>query len=146
MISTMPCEARPPRALRQRGGCSDYIDSEAVDPAKALLAMGRAEAIIATVANPQAMEAIASGLGVNGVMMAIGAVGNLTINSLALLMKRASVKGWYSGTSAASEDTLQFSESNAIGSMNEVYPLEQTQAGYDRMVSGQARFRLVLKM
>jgi alcohol dehydrogenase len=137
---------RDKEALARSLGAHDYIDSAAGDPAQALLAMGGAKAIIATVTNPQAMEAIASGLGVNGVMMVIGAVGNLTVDSLALLRKRASVKGWYSGTSADSEDTLLFSESNAIASMNEVYPLAQAQAAYDRMMSGQARFRVVLQM
>ena len=108
--------------------------------------MGGAKVIIATVTNPQAMEAIAGGLGVNGVMMVIGAVGDLTVDSMALLMKRAAVKGWYSGASAHSEDTLRFSERNAVVSMNEVYPLEQAQVAYDRMMSGQARFRVVLRI
>jgi alcohol dehydrogenase len=30
--------------------------------------------------------------------------------------------------------------------MNEVFPLDQAQAAYDRMMSGKARFRVVLKM
>ena len=30
--------------------------------------------------------------------------------------------------------------------MNEVYPLEKAQEAYDRMLSGKARFRVVLKM
>jgi D-arabinose 1-dehydrogenase-like Zn-dependent alcohol dehydrogenase len=137
---------RDKEALARSLGAHDYIDSEAGDPAQALLAMGGAKAIIATVTHPKAMEAIAGGLGVNGVMMVIGAVGNLTVDSLALLRKRASVKGWYSGTSADSEETLRFSESNSIAAMNEIYPLDQAQAAYDRMMSGQARFRVVLKM
>jgi alcohol dehydrogenase len=108
--------------------------------------MGGAKAIIATVTDAGAMQAIAGGLGPNGVLMVIGGVGALTVNSLDLLAKRAAVKGWYSGTSADSEDTLRFSELNAIASMNEVFPLEQAQAAYDRMMSGKARFRVVLKM
>ena len=70
-------------------GASDYIDSAAEDPAKALLAMGGAKAILATVTNGEAMQAISGGLGPNGVMMVIGAVGPLTINSFDLLMKSA---------------------------------------------------------
>ena len=70
----------------------------------------------------------------------------LTVNSLDLLAKRASVRGWYSGTATDSEDTLLFSQLNDIGSMNEVFPLEQAQAAYDRMMSGKARFRVVLKI
>jgi alcohol dehydrogenase len=79
-------------------------------------------------------------------MMVIGAVGALTVNSLDLLAKRALVKGWYSGTAVDSEDTLEFSQLNGIASMNEVFPLEQAQSAYDRMMSGNARFRVVLKI
>jgi alcohol dehydrogenase len=127
-------------------GAHAYIDSAANDPAQALQAMGGAKAIIATVTSAEAMQAISGGLGVNGTMMVIGAVGALTVNSLDLLNKRASVRGWYSGTAADSEDTLLFSQLNAIVSMNEIFPLEDAQAAYDRMMSGKARFRVVLKI
>jgi D-arabinose 1-dehydrogenase-like Zn-dependent alcohol dehydrogenase len=132
--------------LARKLGASDYIDSGAEDPAKALIAMGGATAILATVTDGKAMQAIAGGLGPNGVMMVIGAVGPLTVNSLDLLGKRASVKGWYSGIARDSEDTLQFSQRNGIASMNEIYPFEKAQEAYERMMSGKARFRVVLKM
>jgi alcohol dehydrogenase len=137
---------RDKEALARSLGAHDYIDSEANDPAKALLAMGGARAIIATVTSAEAMQAISGGIGVNGTMMVIGAVGALTVNSLDLLAKRASVRGWYSGTAVDSEDTLLFSRLNGIASMNEIFPLDQAQAAYDRMMSGKARFRVVLKM
>jgi hypothetical protein len=78
-------------ASRQEGDgdAHEYIGSDAGDPAQALLAMGGAKAIIATVTDPQAMEAIAGGLGENGMMMVSGAVGNLTVGSLALLRSAA---------------------------------------------------------
>jgi D-arabinose 1-dehydrogenase-like Zn-dependent alcohol dehydrogenase len=79
-------------------------------------------------------------------MMVIGAVGALTVDSLELLRKRAAVKGWYSGTGVDSEDTLLFSHRNKVSSLNEVYPLEQAQSAYERMMSGKARFRVVLKV
>jgi alcohol dehydrogenase len=127
-------------------GAHAYIDSAANDPAQALQSMGGAKAIIATVTSAEAMQAILGGLGANGTMMVIGAVGALTVNSLDLLNKRASVRGWYSGTAADSEDTLLFSQLNAIASMNEIFRLEDAQAAYDRMMSGKARFRVVLKI
>jgi alcohol dehydrogenase len=132
--------------LARKLGASDYIDSAAQDPAKALTAMGGAKAILATVTNGKAMQAIAGGLGPNGVLMVIGAVGPLTIDSLDLLGKRASVRGWYSGTARDSEDTVQFSLRNKVSSMNEIYPFEKAQEAYDRMMRGKARFRVVLKM
>jgi len=33
-----------------------------------------------------------------------------------------------------------------VQSQNEVFPLEEAQAAYDHMMSGKARFRVVLKM
>jgi len=137
---------REKEPLARSLGAQDYIDSDAQNPAQALLAMGGAKAIIATVTSAPAMQAISGGLGVNGTMMVIGAVGALTVDSLDLLGKRAMVRGWYSGTSADSEDTLLFSLQHAVASMNEVYPLEQAQAAYDRMISGKARFRVVLSV
>jgi D-arabinose 1-dehydrogenase-like Zn-dependent alcohol dehydrogenase len=137
---------RDKEELARSLGASDYIDNATQDPAKALQAMGGAKAILATVTDGKAMQSIARGLGANGVLMVIGAVGPLTVDSFDLLQKRASVKGWYSGIARDSEDTLNFSLRNKVASMNEVYPLEKAQDAYDRMMSGNARFRVVLKM
>jgi alcohol dehydrogenase len=137
---------RDKEKLARSLGAHEYIDSAASDPAQALQAMGGAQAIIATVTNAEAMQSIVGGLGAGGTMMLIGAAGPITINPIELLMKSAGVKGWYSGVAADSEDTLHFSESNGISSMNEIYPFSEAQAAYDRMMSGKARFRVVLKM
>jgi alcohol dehydrogenase len=137
---------RDKEELARSLGAHEYIDSSAVNPAEALQSLGGARAILATVTDAKAMEQIAGGIGVNGVMLVIGAVGALKIDSLDLLRKRAAVKGWYSGVASDSEDTLLFSQANEVKSMNEVFPLEQAQAAYDRMMSGKARFRVVLKV
>lgn len=137
---------REKEQLARSLGAQDYIDAERSDPAGALQALGGATAIIATVTSAESMQGIVGGLGVNGTMMVIGAVGALTVNSLDLLGKRAAVKGWYSGTAVDSEDTLRFSQRNQVTSMNEIYPLEQAQTAYERMMSGKARFRVVLKV
>jgi D-arabinose 1-dehydrogenase-like Zn-dependent alcohol dehydrogenase len=137
---------RDKEELAKKLGASDYIDTSTQDPAKALTAMGGAKAILATVTNNEAMQAIAGGLGANGMMMVIGAVGPLTVNSFDLIGKSAGVRGWYSGMSRDSEDTLAFSKLNNVVSMNEIFPLEKAQEAYDRMLSGKARFRVVLRM
>jgi D-arabinose 1-dehydrogenase-like Zn-dependent alcohol dehydrogenase len=137
---------RDKEQLARQLGAHDYIDSEDGDPAAALRGIGGAKAILATVTNPEAMQAIVGGLGPNGTMMIIGAVPSLTVDPFELLLKRAAVRGWYSGTAVDSEDTLLFSARNAITSMNEFYPFEEAQAAYDRMMSGKARFRVVLTM
>ena len=137
---------REKEALARELGASDYIDSAADDPAEALTAMGGARAILATVTNGAAMQAIAGGLGPNGVLMAIGAVGPLTVNVIDLIGKSAAIRGWYSGVARDSEDALRFSRLNKVVSMNEVYPLSRAQEAYERMMSGEARFRVVLRM
>ena len=78
-------------------------------------------------------------------MMLIGAVPTLTVSPVRCSIS-AAVKGWYSGTAVDSEDTMLFCQRNAITSMNEIYPFAEAQAAYDRMMSGKARFRVVLTM
>jgi D-arabinose 1-dehydrogenase-like Zn-dependent alcohol dehydrogenase len=56
------------------------------------------------------------------------------------------VKGWYSGTSIDSQQTLTFSALTGVRSMNEIYPFAKVAEAYDRMMSGRARFRVVLTM
>jgi D-arabinose 1-dehydrogenase-like Zn-dependent alcohol dehydrogenase len=137
---------RDKEQLARSLGAHEYIDTNGSDPAAALRELGGARAILATVTDAAAMQTIVGGLGPNGTMMVIGAVGALTVDSFDLLLKRAAVKGWYSGTSVDSEDTLLFSKRHQIKSMNEVYPLEQAQAAYERMRSGKARFRVVIRV
>jgi D-arabinose 1-dehydrogenase-like Zn-dependent alcohol dehydrogenase len=125
-------------------GAYQYIDSQAQDPAKELKKLGGAKVVLATVTSGEAMKAVIGGLAVNGTFMIIGAVPSLDVPPLQLLGGRQSVKGWYSGTSIDSQDTLAFSVLSGVRSMNEAYPLERVSAAYERMLSGQARFRVVL--
>ena len=76
----------------------------------------------------------------------LGAAGDITVSPLLLIMGMRSVKGWYSGTAIDSQDTLNFSLLSGVRSMNEVYPLERAAEAYERMMSGKARFRVVLDM
>jgi len=127
-------------------GARHYIDSQTQDPAAELLKLGGAKVVLATVTNGDAMTAVVGGLGTNGTFMVIGAAPSLTVSPLQLLGGRHSVKGWYSGTSIDSQDTLAFSVLSGVRSVNETYPLERVAEGYERMVSGKARFRVVLTM
>ena len=45
-----------------------------------------------------------------------------------------------------SEDTLKFSVLTGVKPMIEIYPLEKAEEAYERMMSGKARFRVVLTM
>ena len=43
-----------------------------------------------------------------------------------------------------SEDTLNFSALTGVKPMVETYPLEEAEEAFNRMMSGKARFRVVL--
>jgi D-arabinose 1-dehydrogenase-like Zn-dependent alcohol dehydrogenase len=90
------------------------------------------------------MAATVGGLAPRGRLMVLGAAGPMEIDPILLIMGRRSVEGWYSGTSLDSQDTLAFSVQSGVRPMNEVYPLERVAEAYDRMMSGKARFRVVL--
>jgi D-arabinose 1-dehydrogenase-like Zn-dependent alcohol dehydrogenase len=132
--------------LAKKLGASHYIDSQSQDPAAELNKLGGAKVIIATVTNADAMTAVLGGLSTSGVLMVIGAAGPLSVDPLLLLSGRKSLKGWYSGTSIDSQDTLKFSAQAGVQSMNEIFPLAQVTEAYERMMSGKARFRVVLSM
>jgi D-arabinose 1-dehydrogenase-like Zn-dependent alcohol dehydrogenase len=127
-------------------GAQHYIDSQTQDPAAALLSLGGAAVVLATVTNGDAMAAVLGGLGANGTFMLIGATPSLTVSPVQLLRGRQSVKGWYSGTSIDSQDTMAFSVVSGVRSRNEIFPLERAAEGYERMMSGKARFRAVLSI
>jgi len=132
--------------LAQKLGAHHYIDSQTQDPAAELQKLGGAKVILATVTVGEAMSAVQGGLGLNGTLLIVGAAQSVTVSPLWLLTGCRSVKGWYSGTAADSQDTLKFSVLTGVRSMNETYPLDKVAEGYERMMSGKARFRAVLTM
>ena len=132
--------------LAQQLGAHHYIDSRAEDPAAALQKLGGAKVILATATSGAAMNAVQGGLAVRGTLLMVGVPESLDINPQLLIFGSRSVKGWYSGTSIDSQQTLAFSALTGVRPMNEVYPLARAGEAYDRMMSGEARFRVVLTM
>jgi len=132
--------------LARQLGAAQYIDSQSKDPAAELQKLGGASVILATVTVGDAMTATLGGLAVNGTLLVIGAAQSMEVSPITLIMGQRAVKGWYSGTSIDSEDTLAFSARTGVRSMNETFPLERVNEAYDRMISGKARFRVVLTM
>ena len=133
-------------ALARKLGAFQYIDSQSQDPAAELTKLGGAKVILATVTNGPAMSATVPGLAPHGRLIVLGAADNIQASPLVLISGERSIEGWYSGTSIDSQDTLAFSVQSGVRSMNEVYPLERAAEAYDRMMSGKARFRVVLTM
>jgi D-arabinose 1-dehydrogenase-like Zn-dependent alcohol dehydrogenase len=130
--------------LARELGAWGYIDSVSSEPSAELAKLGGAVVVLATVTNGDAMSSTIGGLANNGTLVVLGAAQSLDAQPMQLLGKRRSVKGWYSGTSIDSQDTLAFSVLTGVRSMNEVFPLERVNDAYDLMMSGKARFRVVL--
>jgi D-arabinose 1-dehydrogenase-like Zn-dependent alcohol dehydrogenase len=136
---------RDKEPLARKLGAWDYIDSEARDPAAELVKLGGARVIVATVTSGKAMSAVIGGLGVNGKLIVLGAAAEpLQVSASLLIGGRRSITGWPSGTSIDSQDTLAFSALTGVRPMTEVFPLERAAEAYERMMSGKARFRVVL--
>ena len=126
-------------------GATRYIDSSSSDAAAELTKMGGAKVILATATSGKAMTALIGGLGVDGKLMVLGAAdAPIEAPAVPLIFGRRSIVGWPSGSSIDSQDTLAFSALTGVRPMTEVFPLDRAAEGYERMMSGKARFRVVL--
>ena len=91
------------------------------------------------------MAATAGGLGIRGRLIVLGAgMEPLNLPPAMLISGDKAIAGHASGTSGDSEDTLSFSALADVRPMTETLPLEQAAEAYERMMSGAARFRMVL--
>lgn len=135
------------QALAKKLGAHAYIDTSAGSPAEALQEMGGAHVILATAPDSKSISAVFDGLGPRGSLIVVGAdVQPLAITPLQLIVGSKTVHGWASGTARDSQDTLEFSALSGVRPMIERYPLERAADAYNQMISGRARFRVVLTM
>ena len=132
-------------ALARQLGAHVYIDSTTQDIAAELSKLGGARVVLATATSAEAMSACVGGLGIDGRLVVVGASPDaIQVSPLALIGGRRGVTGWPSGTSIESEDTMAFSVLANIRPMIETMPLERAEEAYDKMMSGAARFRMVI--
>lgn len=126
-------------------GAHHYIDSTAGDPAQALLALGGVDLILSTVTSSDAMAALFGGLRPRGTLLVVGAsMDPIAVPAAALIGGSKSITGHASGTARDSEDTLAFSALRDVRPMIETLPLESAAEAFAKMMSGDARFRMVL--
>ncbi|MEU5849338.1 alcohol dehydrogenase [Saccharopolyspora shandongensis] len=132
--------------LAKQLGAHHYIDSTADTPvADALQALGGAKVVLATAANADAITATVDGLSHRGELVVVGAAPEpLGISPNQLLMRGKVVRGHPAGTAQDVQDTLTFSALHGIRPMIETLPLDQANEAYQKMLSGAARFRMVL--
>jgi D-arabinose 1-dehydrogenase-like Zn-dependent alcohol dehydrogenase len=135
------------KPLATKLGAHEYIDSAAGDQAQALQKLGGANVVLATAPDSKSMSDLVNGLAPRGALLVVGAGSDpLTVTPVQLIRGTKRLQGWASGTARDSEDTLNFSSLSGVRPMIERYPLEKAADAYEQMMSGKARFRVVLTM
>jgi D-arabinose 1-dehydrogenase-like Zn-dependent alcohol dehydrogenase len=136
---------REKESLARKLGAHHYIDSTDQDVAQELQALGGARVVLATVTASDAMSATVDGLAPDGSLVVVGAsIEPLAISPVQLIGGSKQIVGHASGTSIDSQDTLAFSALAGVRTMIETLPLERAEDAHARMLSGAARFRVVL--
>ncbi|GGW45741.1 alcohol dehydrogenase [Streptomyces lucensis JCM 4490] len=127
-------------------GAHHYVDSTSGTPvAEALRSLGGVQVVLATAGNSEAITATVEGLAPRGELVVIGAAPEpMAVSPVQLLMSGRIVRGHPSGTAQDVEDTMAFSALHGIRPMTETVPLGEAAEAYQRMLSGRARFRMVL--
>jgi D-arabinose 1-dehydrogenase-like Zn-dependent alcohol dehydrogenase len=132
-------------ALARELGAHLYIDSVAQDAAAELTRLGGARVILATASSADAMSALIPGLAPGGELVVVGADAEpIRVSTADLIFGERAIDGALTGSAADNEDTLAFSVLQDVRARIEVVPLDEAPAAYARMMSNQARFRMVL--
>jgi D-arabinose 1-dehydrogenase-like Zn-dependent alcohol dehydrogenase len=126
-------------------GAHLYLDSQTQDVAAELNKIGGAKTILATVTNSKAMSVVIPGLAVRGRLVVVGVgMDPIEVSAFDLIGGSRTISGHASGASIDSEDTLAFSALTGVRPAIETMPLERATEAYDKMMRGEARFRMVL--
>ncbi|WP_406102378.1 alcohol dehydrogenase catalytic domain-containing protein [Streptomyces sp. NBC_01003] len=133
--------------LAKRLGADHYIDSSTEDVGAQLQKLGGAAGVVATAASGASMSPLVSGLAPRGRMVVVGAaVDPVQVQTTDLIFGTRTLTGSLTGSSIDNEDSLRFAEARDVRPMTEVMPLAQAPKAYERMMSGEARFRIVLNV
>jgi D-arabinose 1-dehydrogenase-like Zn-dependent alcohol dehydrogenase len=128
-------------------GVKHYIDSDSEDIAARLKALGGAQLVLSTITDAKAMSRTIDGLGFGGKLLIVGVARDpLEVTPGQLVGSHKSIEGWYNGQASDSQDTLAFSANAGVKPIIETMPLERAAEAFAKMMSGQARFRMVLTM
>ena len=131
--------------LARKLGAHVYLDTDKCNPAEELQKLGGAQVILATAPNAKATSPLIDGLCITGELVVVGAsMDPMEISSLQLIRATRTVRGWPSGSSVDSEDTMKFCALTGIRPMIEKFPRENATQAYEKMITNKVRFRAVL--
>ncbi len=128
-------------------GAHIYLDADAVDVGEELAKLGGASIILTTSPDSGSMSPLIDGMAANGTLLIVGAGSDpLEVAPLQLIPGRRSIQGWAAGHGKDAEDTMNFSVLVGARPVVEEFPLESAREAYERAMSNDARFRVVLKI
>jgi alcohol dehydrogenase len=128
-------------------GAHRYVDAQAEDAAAALEAIGGAQAIVATIGHAATVSGLLGALAPRGRLVLLGGGKDpLAVPIGPLVVGERSIAGSITGSPYESERTLNFSVLAGVKPQVEVVPFERAAEAYQRLKSGQAKFRVVLSM
>lgn len=131
----------------QQLGAHEYIDTNEQDAPSRLKQLGGATAIVSTIPDMATVSHVVTGLAAHGRLLLLGAgPAPLTLSSGYMVGGERSVQGSLTGTPYDNEKTLSFSVLAGIRPHIETMPLEQANEAYQRLLKGDAKFRIVLTM
>ena len=93
------------------------------------------------------MSPLVPGLRPGGRMVVVGAgLDPITVSPLDLIFGTRTITGSKAGSAIENEDNLTFSARHGIKPLIETMPLTQAPKAYEHMMSGAARFRVVIDL
>jgi alcohol dehydrogenase, propanol-preferring len=133
------------QALALELGAHYYIDSQATDAGEELKKLGGAQVVVATAAAGNATTALLNGLASGGRLVVVGASDQpVEAAPTQLVFGDVHVSGSLTGKPIENEDNLRFALDQDVRSMIEPMPLQNAAEAFERMATGEARFRMVL--
>ncbi|WP_031100019.1 MULTISPECIES: alcohol dehydrogenase catalytic domain-containing protein [unclassified Streptomyces] len=130
--------------LALRLGAHHYVDSKSMDAAERLTELGGARMVLGTAAGGDVSPLLA-GLARRGRLVLVGVSPEpVRVAPRQLIFDAVQVSGSLTGTPAENEQNLVFAQAHDVAPMVERTSLADAQAAYDRMLRGEARFRMVI--
>lgn len=127
-------------------GAHHYINTKTSDAAAELTKLGGAAIIVQTAPNPKVVGALVAGLAPGGKLLSLAPVGEVPVDTVALVLKGRSVHGWPSGHALDCEEAIRFAQKHDVRCMVTKYSLADVQKAVDDLKAGKPRFRNVLVM
>ncbi|MGK3189210.1 alcohol dehydrogenase [Enterobacter soli] len=128
-------------------GAHIYLDTRKVNAVEELKKIGRAQVILTTITDSAAASELVKALAPKGKFMVVGAGKDpLTIAPGQMVGNELSIEGAITGTPFEVEKTLDFSLLTDVRARVETMPLAKAYEAYQRVMSGDVKFRMVLTM